>query len=546
MARTSEITIGGLLDETTARFPHNEAIVDLPASSIFTYKEFAEHVNSLAKGFIKLGLQEGEQLALWAPNRWEWIATQFAAAKVGVVLTSVDVNYRAEQLEYQLKQSDCKTLVMSPGIEGDEFLEIFTALCPPTGKHVAGQANYPKFPELERVILISNRREPGMLRWGDVLEMGREVADEELLDRQASVKPEDVAVLLYTSGTTGVPKGVMCTHHSVIAVSQATADNQRLHAKDRLCLSVPLSHMFGCIVVVLTGVCKGASIVIPSPGFDPTLALKAIAREECTAFYGAPSSWVALMEHPDFRSYRPESLRTGIMAGAPCPVEVMRKVVEDLGAGETIIGYGQTEASSFITETRPDDPLELRVSTVGRPLPNIEVKILDPSSGAEVAAGEIGELCARGFNMKGYYKMPAATKRALDDAGWLHTGDLATMGRDGYVRITGRLKDTIEKQDGSIFPTEIEEILYTHPKVLNAQAFGIPRDDGYEDVVLWVQLKEKESMTIDELLEYCRSNLPSSHVPAHIEFVSEFPTTPLGKIQKYKMREMHMASLRRD
>jgi fatty-acyl-CoA synthase len=379
-----------------------------------------------------------------------------------------------------------------------------------------------------------------MLNWREILEMGREVPDHILTERQGSCHEDDVVTVLYTSGTTGAPKGVMSTHFGIMNTTLASAENQKLTEKDRFCLSVPLSHMFGCICITLAAVIKGATIVIPSETFNPRKILEAIEKERCTAIYGSPNAFIALMEDPQYPSFNLQSLRTGIMGGAQCPMEVMRKVVEEMGAKEIVIGYGQTEASSWITQTDPDDPLELRVSTVGRALPNVEVKIIDSVSGQEVRRGVVGEICAKGFNMKGYYKMPAATSHATDSDGWLHTGDLGTMDDEGYIRTAGRLKEVIIKRGETIYPTEIEEVLFSHPKILNVQVFGVPDKGVGEEIAAWIKLEEGTTVTEDEIIQYCQGKVPDSHLPRYIKFVKEFPMTPLGKIQKFKMREIEI------
>ena len=438
MADLLRITVGDLLDEKASQFPEKEALVDIPQGKRFTYQEFTGRVNQLARGFVRLGLQKGDHVALWAPNSSQWIITQFAIAKIGAVLISVDMNYQLEQLDYLLRQSDSKCLVTVEGIKGSENLEMVKHLC-------SGEANRSHLPELKNIVLISDRPQEGMFRWTEILDMGEGVSDRVLKERQRACRDDDIVTILYTSGTTGAPKGVMSTHYGVINTTAASSENQKLTEKDRLCLSIPLSHMFGCICVVLAAVIKGAGVVIPSQTFDPLKILEAIERERCTALYGSPSSFIAMMEHPEFRRFDLRTLRTGIMGGAQCPMEVMKRVVGDMGAGEIVVGYGQTEASSWITQTRPEDRLELRVSTVGRPLPNVEVKVIDSNSGQEASRGVSGEICARGFTMKGYYKMPAATVNAVDPQGWLHTGDVGTMDKEGYVRTSGRLKEMINK-----------------------------------------------------------------------------------------------------
>jgi fatty-acyl-CoA synthase len=429
---------------------------------------------------------------------------------------------------------------MAEGLKGSEYVEMIQKLCPEIRDSNPGQLSCPGLPELKGIALISvrnNLKHPkGMLAWEELVEKGKDVSDSLLSERQRSCHPDDVVTLLYTSGTTGAPKGVMSTHFGIINTSVTSAEIQRLTERDRLCLSIPLSHMFGCVCITLAGVCKGATLVIPSETFQPRKVLEAIEKERCTAIYGSPSAFIALMEDPQYSIFNLKSLRTGIMGGAQCPMEVMKKVVEEMGAKEIVIGYGQTESSSWITETRPDDPLELRVSTVGRPLPNVEVKIVDPRTGEEVPTSVTGELCARGMNMKGYYKMPAATATAIDGKGWLHTGDLATMDENGYVRTSGRLKEVISKGGETIFPTEVEEVLFSHPKISNVQVFGVPDKVLGEEVAAWIKSDEGADISETEVIQYCKGKL--THLPRYIKFVKEFPMTPLGKIQRFKMREM--------
>ncbi len=536
-------TMGNLLNEVASQYAEREALIDLSKGVQWTYREFLDHVNQLAKGLLKIGLKRGDPLALWSPNRWEWIVAEFAVAKIGAVLVSVDTNAQIQQLEYLLKQSDSKALILTPGLKGSEYLEMIQSLCPELGNCLPGHLNAGLLPELKHLILISDRPFSGMFQWADLLEMGKEVSDNQLTQQEQSIQHDDVVTLLYTSGTTGAPKGVMSTHLGLINTSVASAEIQRLTEKDRLCLSVPLSHMFGCICITLAGICKGSTLVIPSETFDPRKVLEAIEREKCTAIYGSPTAMIALMEDPQYQPSNLKSLRTGIIGGAPCPMEVMKKIVEEMGAREVVIGYGLTESSSWITETRPDDPLELRVSTVGRSLPNVEVKMIDPATGVEAPTGSAGEVCVRGLNMKGYYKMPAATEKAIDREGWLHTGDLGTMDEKGYLRIVGRLKEVIQKGDETIYPTEIEEVLFTFPGILNAQVFGVPDSTLGEEIAAWIKLEEGSTVREEEILQFCREKLSPSQVPRYLKFVKEFPMTPLGKIQKFKMREMAVKEL---
>jgi len=533
-------TVGGLLDEVASKFPEREALVDLCQGKRFSYKELLAMVNETAKGFLKLGLKQGDHLALWSPNRWEWTVTQLALAKIGVILISIDTSCKVEQLEYLLRQSDSRSLVMAEGMKGPEYIDMIHQLCPEVKEAIPGRVSCSALPELRNIILLSGRTFDGMLHWKEILDMGKDIPDRMLAERQSSCRDDHVVTILYTSGTTGSPKGVMSTHFGIINTTLASAENQRLTEKDRLCLSVPLSHMFGCVCVTLASVIKGATLVIPAETFDPHRILEAIEKERCTAIYGSPSAFIALMDDPKFRASDVKSLRTGIMGGAQCPMGVMKKVVDEMGVREIVIGYGQTESSSWITMTQPDDPLELRVSTVGRPLPLVDAKIIDPISGDEVPtdAGAMGEIWAKGFNMKGYYNMPAATAHAIDSEGWLHTGDLASMDVNKYVRTAGRLKEVINKGGEVVFPSEIEEVLFRHPKILNVQIFGVPDKVLGEEVAAWIKLEEGMTAAEEEVRQYCRERLPISHLPRYIKFVREFPTTPLGKVQKFKMREM--------
>jgi fatty-acyl-CoA synthase len=519
------MTIGDLFDAVSSRFPDGEALVDIPKKTRYSYRELQRIVARLAGGFLKLGIAKGEHLAIWAPNRSEYIIAELAAVKIGAVLVSIDTNAQPEQLEYLLGQSDSQTLILAEGAKGVDYVAMIRRLCPEIDRAEPGRLDCRALPVLRRFILMADRRLPGMLTWSEVLESGNTAPDLLLAERQRSCHKDDVATLLYTSGTTGAPKGVMSTHTGIVTTTLASADNQRLTKEDRLCLSVPLSHMFGCVCVTLAAVAKGAAIIIPAEGFDPKSMLKAIADERCTSIYGSPGSFIAMMEEPDYTKFDLRSLRTGIMGGAQCPLDVMKRVVEEMGVREIVIGYGQTEASSWVTMTRPDDPLELRVSTVGRPLPPVEVKVIDPQSGGEVPTGAVGEICARGLNMKGYYKMPAATANAIDPEGWLHTGDLGTMDANRYVRTTGRIKEVIVREEETIYPAEIEEILFSHPKISNAQVFGVPGKTSGEDIAAWIKPEEGAMITAEEVLRY-------------IKFVKEFPTTPLGKVQKFRMREI--------
>jgi fatty-acyl-CoA synthase len=534
------LILGEALSRAARDFGENEAVVDLPSGQRLTYTQLDRAAQDLARGFMALGLEPGAHLGLWAPNMPQWIIAMFAAAKAGLVLNSVDTSFTAEQLAYQLKQSKCRALVLAPGLEGDEYLQTLSQLCPELEQPAPRGLACADYPDLKRVIVIGDQAPPGALTWEQAVALGQDIAPEDLAARGAAIRPQDAATLLYTSGTTGQPKGVLSPHQGMILTSVACGDNQRLSESDRLLVSVPLCHMFGCICVVLSGVLKAATLVIPSRLPEPAAILQAVVAENCTALYGPPTSFIAMMDEPAYGESA-GGLRTGIVGGAAMPIEVMRKVVEEMGVSNLIGGYGQTEASSWISLSSPDDSLELRSATVGRPVPGAQVKIVDPGSGQELARGQVGEICARGHVMIGYFEMPAETAAALDNQGWLHTGDLGSVDQDGYIKISGRLKEAIRIGGKIVFPAEVEEVLFTHPKINNAQVFGVPHDQLGEEVACWIKPEKGQQMDSTDIIDFLRGKLPDNHLPAHVRFVADFPMTPMGKIQKYKMREAFIA-----
>ena len=538
------LTLGGVLRQVAARHGEREALVDMPSGVRLTYAQFDQASDELARAFIALGLTPGQRVAMWAPNQPEWLVVMYAAAKAGLVLSSLDTGFGPEELAYQLGQSRCAALVLAPGLEGREFLDALLSLCPElTRRAPPSGLMATALPQLKRVIVLDPVSPPGAITWQHALAMGRQADPAELERRLKAVQPQDAATLLYTSGTTGKPKGVMNPHQGLILTSLAGGQHQRLSEQDRLVVSVPLCHMFGCICIALAGIIQGAALVIPSRLPDPEASLRAVVEESCTALYGPPTSFIAMLEQPAFQGADGVALRTGVMAGAQCPIEVMHRVVEEMGVRDIIIGYGQTEASSWISTSRPNDPLELRVSTVGQPVPGAEVKIVDPVSGQSLAPGEVGEICTRGHVMKGYFDLPAETAQAIDPEGWLHTGDLGSMDDQGYIRISGRLKEVIRKDGRIVFPAHIEEVLFAHPAVNTVQAFGVPHPSLGEEVVCWIKLEAKAELGEAEVLAYLEERVPPNHLPAWIRFVDQFPMTPLGKIQKFRMRDIMLAEL---
>ncbi len=537
-------TIGDLLDRQAERFGGRDALIHVEHGVRYSYAEFRDECNRVAKGLIALGLQKGDHVGIWATNYPEWVVAQFATAKIGAILVTVNPSYRTHELEYLLKQSDASTLLLIDSFKTSDYVGMINELIPELRDAAPGDLRSSKFPRLQRVIFIGKERHSGMLQWSDLAQLGAEVSDDELARRQAACDPDDVINIQYTSGTTGFPKGAMLTHFNIVGDAFYIAECMKFTEQDRLCIPVPFYHCFGCVLGTLCCVTHAAAMVIPSEYFDPLKTLTAVEKEGCTGLHGVPTMFIAELQHPDIDKFSFPALRTGIMAGSPCPIEVMKQVVERMGAREITIAYGQTEASPVITQTRTDDPIELRVSTVGRALPNVEVKIVDPETGAEVPRGQQGELCTRGFIvMKGYYNLPEATAKAIDQDGWLHTGDLATMDERGYCKITGRLKDMIIRGGENIYPREIEEFLYTHPKVADVQVVGVPDLKYGEEVMAWVKLKEGETATADEIREFCRGKIAHYKVPRFVKFVNDFPMTVTGKIQKYKMREVAVEEL---
>ncbi|MCX7570844.1 AMP-binding protein [Tumebacillus sp. DT12] len=543
MAETLHVTVGQLLDNITARYPEGEAVVYRDRGLRLTYREFNQVCAQAAKGFMKLGIDRGENVAIWATNHPEWLISQFATGKMGGVLVTVNTNYRTAELEYLLRQSDSTTLILMEAFKGASYIEMLYEIVPELRDAEPGKLQCERLPHLKNIIVLGETRYPGMFNWSDLMAMGADVSDAELTTRQDSLDPDDVINMQYTSGTTGFPKGVMLTHNNIINNGRNIAACMDLTDVDRLCIPVPFFHCFGCVLGVMACVTVGATMV-PIVFFNPQEVLETVEAEKCTGLHGVPTMFIAELNHPEFDKYDLSSLRTGIMAGSPCPIEVMKAVVEWMGAKEITIAYGQTESSPVITQTRTQDPIELRVASVGRALPNVEVKIVEPGTSIEVPVGEQGELCTRGYHvMKGYYKNPGATEAAIDEDGWLHTGDLATMDENGYCKITGRLKDMIIRGGENIYPREVEEFLYTHPSVLDVQVVGVPDLKFGEEVAAYVILKEGQSLTADELREYCTGKISRFKIPRYFEFVDAYPMTASGKIQKFKLREQAIESL---
>ncbi|WP_226087899.1 MULTISPECIES: AMP-binding protein [Mesobacillus] len=536
-------TVGELLEVQAKKYPEHEAVVYADRDLRMNYKEFNMLCRKAARGLMKLGVKKGEHIAAWSSNTPEWVVSQFATGKMGAVLVTVNTNYRTAELEYLLKQSDSTTIILMEQFKDASYIDMVYEIVPELKTSEPGKLESSTLPYLKNVIVMGEKRFPGTYCWQDILDMAGDVTEEELDEQMATLKQSDVINMQYTSGTTGFPKGVMLTHSNIVNNAYNVASAMKLTDQDRLCIPVPFFHCFGCVMGTLACATVGATMV-PVQEFSPKAVLETVEKEKCTALHGVPTMFIAELNDPDFGKYDLSSLRTGIMAGSNCPIEVMKAVNEKMGATEITIAYGQTESSPVITQTRTNDPLELRVETVGKALPEVEVKIVKPGTMEEVPRGVQGELCTRGYHvMDGYYKNPDATREAIDGEGWLHTGDLAVMDENGYCRVTGRLKDMIIRGGENIYPREIEEFLYRHPKVLDVQVVGIPDSVYGEEVMAWIILKDGEAATAEEIKEYCKGKISKHKIPRYIEFTDSYPMTASGKIQKFKLKEQALEAV---
>jgi fatty-acyl-CoA synthase len=523
--KTVRKTVGQMLNEIARKAPNEEALVHTDVKIRYNYSLLLWEVDRAANGLIQMGIQAGDRVALWAPNIPEWIVAQFALSKIGAIFVPVDPGAGLEDLRFLLDQSDSKAIIMARGLEEDEYIDLML--------EARDQAR-----SLEHVILIARESQPEMLLWTELLGMGDDPDAQILEEREILVSPEDPVAIMYTSGTTGTPKGVMLDHLGLINKSLAAAKRQGLTGEDRMCLFFPLHHMFGNTCIALTGLLAGATLVMPCLVFDPSKVLKAVYKEKVTAIYGSPSMIIALLDHPEFKVKRWATVKKGIIGGAPCPMELMKRIVQGVGVSNIVVAYGITEASSWITMTHPDDPLETRAATIGMPLECNQVKIVNPATGRTLSPNTQGELCVKGLLMKGYDKLPAATAAAVDKQGWFHSGDLGEMDGKGYVKITGRLKDVIFRGGVPIYPAEVEEILYSLPEISEVQVFGFPHDELGQEVAAWIKLKKGAKLTLEDLARYGKRKIDKAKAPHYFKFVKEFPMTRSGKIQKFKLIEM--------
>ena len=538
-----DITLGGMMKESAEFMGGHEMIKYTDRDYTRSYAEFDRETDLIARAFMALGIEKGDHIAVWATNIPEWIISLYAAAKAGAVLVTVNTSYKIFEMEYLLRQSDTKMLIMNKGFKDVDYPAVINELCPSLKTSRIGDFVDPMLPRLELVVLADEIERPGMLSFERLYDIGQSVPQFELEQRMASLNADEIVNMQYTSGTTGFPKGVMLTHKNIINNGRFIGDCMKFTQNDRLCIQVPFFHCFGLVLGMMAAFTHFTSVV-PMEAFSPSKTLKALFQEECTAVHGVPTMFIAMLEHEDFAKYKFTKLRTGIMAGSPCPVKVMSQVVEEMGISEITIVFGQTESSPGCTQTTTDDPVQARVSTVGRELPLTECRIVDPETGSEVKDGVSGEFCARGYNiMRGYYNMPEATAQAIDSEGWLHTGDLAVRDENGYYKIVGRIKDMIIRGGENIYPKEIEEFLYTHEAVSDVQVIGIPSRAYGEEVMACVILKPEAQVSEEQLKEYVRENMARHKIPRYIMFMDSFPMTASGKIQKYKMREWAVEQL---
>ncbi len=537
MEKLWSITVGDLLSKVAEEYPNDNAITYTDRDYKRTWKEFNEEVEKVAKNFLRIGVRKGDHVAIWATNTPEWLLTLFAATKIGAILVTVNTNYKVFELEYLLRQSDTKVLVMNQGFKDSNYIQIINELCPKLKDSEPNNYSDDSLPFLKSVIVSGDETPAGMMNFKELTQDVSEEYDSMLDEVSKSLNPHDVINMQYTSGTTGFPKGVMLTHYNIVNNGRCIGDNMKFTHEDRLCIVVPFFHCFGLVLAIMACLTHATSMV-PVDYFSPVKVLDAITKEKCTAFHGVPTMFIALLEQPTFKNYDFSHMRTGIMAGSPCPVKVMTQVVEQMNMKEITICYGQTEASPVCTQTNVDDSLEHRVSTVGRVMQGIEAKIVDPETGETCLPNVPGEFCARGYNiMKGYYKMEEATSQAIDEDGWLHSGDLAIVDENGYYKITGRIKDMIIRGGENIYPKEIEEFLYTIDKIKDVQVIGVPSKTYGEEVMACIILKDGEEMTEQEVKDLVKASMARHKVPSFVAFVDSFPMNAAGKIMKYKMRE---------
>ena len=536
-------TIGDAFDQAVEQWADKDAIVVCHQDVRWSYRRLGEAVDAFAGGLLALDLEPGDRVGIWSPNNIEWVIAQFATAKAGLILVNINPAYRKGELTYTLNKVGCKALILAREFKTSDYVGMLRDIAPAIDNAESGRLNLPELPDLRTLIVINDEPVNGMFRFAEIAAMAPADADTSLAAMALTFQPDDAINIQFTSGTTGLPKGATLTHFNVVNNAFFVGQAMNLSARDRLCIPVPLYHCFGMVLGVLACVTRGATMVFPSEAFEPRAVLQAVSEERCTALHGVPTMFIAELEEPEFKSFDLGSLRTGIMAGAPCPIEVMRKVISEMNMSEVTIAYGMTETSPVSFQSATDDPLEKRVSTVGRVHPHVQVKIID-EQGMVVPRGTSGELCTRGYSvMLGYWGDGELTAEDIDKAGWMHTGDLAVIDEDGYCDIVGRVKDMIIRGGENIYPREIEEYLFQHPKIQEVAVFGVPDEKYGEAVATWIRLHEGVVLSEDEIRDYCKEQIAYYKVPKYIRIVDEFPMTVTGKIQKFIMREKTLETL---
>ena len=536
-------TIGRAFDRTVERFPESDALIVRHQGIRWTYREYQQQVDRLACGLLALGIEPGDRVGIWAPNCYEWCLTQFATAKIGALMVCLNPAYRLYELEYALNKVQCKAVIAAERFKSSDYIGMLQELAPELASAEPGQLRAEKLPDLRVVIRMGDGATAGMFNFPAVLDMGSANESARLAQINAELTPGDAINIQFTSGTTGNPKGATLTHHNILNNGKLVGDGMHFTERDRLCVPVPLYHCFGMVMANLACITHGSAAVFPGEAFEPGATLAAVAEERCTALHGVPTMFIAELDHPEFAGFDLSCLRTGIMAGAPCPVEVMQKVLKQMHMSEVLIGYGQTETSPINHMTTTDDSIEKRVGSVGRPAPHCEIKIVD-TEGAVVPVNEKGEICCRGYGvMLGYWGDEERTAETIDSEGWLHSGDIGVMDAEGYTQVTGRIKDMIIRGGENIYPREVEEFLYTHPAIQEVQVFGVPDDRYGEQTCAWIKLREAGSLTADELKDYCRDKITHFKIPHYIRFVDDFPMTVTGKMQKFLMRDQMVSEL---
>jgi fatty-acyl-CoA synthase len=536
-------TIGQFFDLACEKWAARPALVVRHQDVRFTYGELREKVDQLAAGLLALGLEPGDRVGIWSPNNMEWVLTQFATAKIGLILVNINPAYRLSELEYALNKVGCKALILAERFKTSEYVGMLRELAPELANAVPGALSSKRLPSLRNVMVLGQSRHAGTFRFADVLTRGEDAHRTRISELSQVIQFDEPINIQFTSGTTGAPKGATLSHHNILNNGFFIGEAMRLTMEDRLCIPVPLYHCFGMVLGNLAALTHGACMVFPGEGFDPLATLQAVAEERCTALHGVPTMFIAQLDHPDFARFDLSSLRTGIMAGSPCPIEVMKRAVSQMHLSEITIAYGMTETSPVSFQSSTSDPVDRRVSTVGRIQPHIEVKIVDPN-GQIVPRGMSGELLTRGYSvMLGYWDDEARTRESIDAARWMHTGDLATIDDEGYCNIVGRIKDMIIRGGENVYPREIEEYLYKHPKIQDVQIFGVPDDHYGEEICAYIKLRPGVEATSQEIIEFCRGQIAHYKVPRYFKFVDQFPMTVTGKVQKFVMRDEAVVEL---